>query len=98
MGQANPVNPPGQHPHISGYTSLIQPFSGDGIYEVETFLAVINETKVSAGWSDAVAIAVARSKLKGAALAFWQQSAALRQTAECSFKANRRLGKVVRDS
>ena len=60
-----------QHPHISGFTSLIQPFSGDGVYEVETFIDVLNETAQSAGWTDAVTIAVARSKLKGAALAFW---------------------------
>lgn len=63
---------------ISGFSQLVPIFNGDDRPKVEAFLDVVQSTKEMANWTDAITIAVVRSKFRGAAADFWQESAELR--------------------
>ena len=60
------------NPKLS-YNQLIPPFNGDDKTTIESFLKIVDSVKVMAGWSDLLAIAGLRSKLRDAASAFWQE-------------------------
>ena len=80
-----PVNP--AKVQISGFSTLIPPFTGDETMEVEAFFKIADSVKAQAQWDDLVAISVVRSKFRGAAASFWQRSIALQAvTAYDEFK------------
>ena len=82
---ANPVNP--AKVQISGFSTLIPPFTGDETMDVEAFFKIADSVKAQAQWDDLVAISVVRSKFRGAAASFWQRSIALQAvTAYDEFK------------
>ena len=71
----NPANP--AKVQISGFSTLIPPFTGDDSMEVEAFFKIADSVKAQAQWDDLVAISVVRSKFRGTAASFWQRSISL---------------------